>query len=53
VALTASGGATPGKLIGPFESARFVDGDGKVQVLFTPASGSPNAGVRVYRLPKC
>ncbi len=53
VSLTATGGATPSRMIGPFESGRFVQDDGSVNVTFTPASGSPNATVRVYRLPKC
>lgn len=53
VSLAASGGgATANRIIGPFESARFVDTDGKVQVQFAAATGAPNANVRVYRLPK-
>ncbi len=51
VALAASGSAGDKKIIGPFESARFVQADGKLNVEFTPASGSPNATVRLYRLP--
>lgn len=52
VSLAASGSAGDKKIIGPFESARFAQDDGKVHVTFTPASGSPNATVRVYRLPR-
>lgn len=52
VALAASGSAGDKKIIGPFESARFVQADGKLNVEFTPASGSPNATVRLYRLPQ-
>lgn len=45
--------ATTGKkIIGPFESARFVRTDGKINVDFKAASSTPNAAVRVYRLPK-
>ncbi len=51
VALAATGSAGDKKIIGPFESARFVQADGKMNVEFTPASGSPNATVRLYRLP--
>jgi len=52
VALSASGGGSDKKLIGPFESARFVKADGTLDVNFTAASGAPAATVRVYRLPK-
>lgn len=51
VALTATGGASPAKLIGPLESARFVKADGSIDVQFQAATGSPAASVRVYRLP--
>jgi hypothetical protein len=45
--------ATSGKkIIGPFESARFIKADGTFDVNFQAASGSPNLAVRVYRLPK-
>lgn len=45
--------ATTGKkIIGPFESARFLKADGSVDVQFQAASGAPNLAVRVYRLPK-
>lgn len=52
VALTATGGASPAKVIGPLEAARFVKADGSIDVQFQAASGSPNAAVRVYRLPR-
>lgn len=45
--------ATPGaRLIGPFESARFLKADGTFDVQFQAASGSPNLAVRIYKLPK-
>jgi len=45
--------ATTGKaIIGPFESGRFVQADGTVNVQFNPVSGSPNLAIRVYKLPK-
>lgn len=45
--------ATSGKkIIGPFESQRFLKSDGTVVVNFQAASGSPNLAIRVYRLPK-
>jgi hypothetical protein len=40
------------KLIGPFESARFAQSTGNLNVTFTAATGAPAANVRVYRLPK-
>lgn len=53
VALAASGGgATAKRMIGPFESGRFAQDDGSINVTFTAATGSPAAEVRVYRLPK-
>jgi len=52
VTLAATGTATDKRIIGPLESARFVQADGKLNVEFTPASGSPNATVRLYRLPR-
>lgn len=52
VALAATGGgATASRMIGPFESARFVQDDGRIDLTFTAATGSPAASVRVYRLP--
>ncbi len=45
--------ATPGKkLIGPFESARFMKADGTFDVVFLAAASTPNLAIRVYRLPK-
>jgi hypothetical protein len=52
VALSATGGGTDKKIIGPFEPARFMQADGKLNVTFTAATGAPNATVRCYRLPK-
>ena len=44
---------SPGaRIIGPFESGRFVKADGSIDVQFQAASDSPNLAVRVYRLPK-
>jgi hypothetical protein len=40
------------KIIGPFEPARFMQADGKLNVTFTPATGAPACSVRCYRLPK-
>jgi hypothetical protein len=52
IALAASGSAGDKKIIGPFESARFVQALGKLNVQFQAATGAPNATVRAYRLPK-
>ena len=52
IALTATGGATPAVIAGPFESARFMQSDGTVNVAFLAASSTPNCTVRCYRLPK-
>ena len=53
VSLAASGGgATAKRMIGPFESSRFVKSDGSIDVAFLAATGSPAATVRVYRLPR-
>lgn len=52
VSLAASGSAGDKKIFGPFESARFVQATGGLNVEFTAASGAPNAAVRVYRLPR-
>lgn len=52
VALAASGGgATASRMIGPFEAARFMQDDGRIDVTFTPATGAPACSVRVYQLP--
>lgn len=50
VALAQAGTATDKRIIGPFEAARFMKADGSIDVNFNPASGSPNATVRCYRL---
>lgn len=52
IALAATGTATDKRIIGPFESARFLQDDGTVNVAFLAASSTPNATVRCYRLPK-
>jgi hypothetical protein len=39
-------------IFGPFETARFIQDDGKVNVTFTPASGTIACNVRCYKLPK-
>jgi hypothetical protein len=40
------------RVFGPFESARFAQDNGDLNVAFLAASSTPNASVRVYRLPK-
>lgn len=40
------------QLLGPFESARFMQNDGTVGLTLTPASGTIGATVRAYKLPK-
>jgi hypothetical protein len=52
VALAATGSATDKRIIGPFEAARFMKEDGSIDVSFAKASGSTNATVRIYRLPR-
>lgn len=52
ISLAATGTATDKRIIGPFESARFMQDDGTVNVAFLAASSTPNATVRAYRLPK-
>lgn len=39
-------------LFGPFEAGRFLQDDGKLNVKFTPASGTIGVTIRLYRLPK-
>ncbi len=42
-------------IFGPFSSSQFIQSGsdaGELAVKFTPATGSPNATVRTYRLPK-
>lgn len=52
VSLSASGGGSDKKIIGPFETARFQQALGKINVSFTAATGSPACTVRAYKLPK-
>lgn len=52
IALAATGTATDKRIIGPFESARFMQDDGTVLVNFLAASGAPAGTIRAYRLPK-
>jgi hypothetical protein len=40
------------RIFGPFESARFGQDNGNLNVSFLAASSTPNCAVRVYRLPK-
>lgn len=40
------------RIFGPFESGRFAQASGKLQVTFTPASGTITANFTCYRLPK-
>jgi hypothetical protein len=51
VVVAATGGAGDKKIIGPFESARFVKANGSIDVQFA-GGASPTSTVRVYRLPK-
>ncbi len=37
---------------GPFEAARFLQDDGKINVKFTPASGTIGVNIRCFKLPK-
>lgn len=39
-------------VVGGFEGARFVQALGKVNLKFTPASGTIGVSIRAYRLPK-
>jgi len=40
------------RIFGPFESARFAQAGGKLQVTFTPSAGTITASFVCYRLPK-
>lgn len=40
------------KIIGPLESARFIQDDGKLNVKFAPASGTLAASIRCYKIPR-
>jgi hypothetical protein len=48
--VTLEGGGA--KLIGPLESARYQTAGGWINVAFEAETGSPDAEVRVYRLPR-
>ena len=37
--------------VGPFEAARFIQADGKLQFTFTPASGTIGCNFDLFRLP--
>lgn len=39
-------------IIGPLESARFIQDDGKLNVTFTPAAGTIGANIRCYKIPR-
>lgn len=54
VALSASGGGSDKKIVGPFESSRFVQGgaDAGEMHLVLDGGSSPSVTVRCYRLPK-
>jgi len=39
-------------IIGPLESARFIQNDGTIGLTTTPASGTIGATIRCYKLPK-
>lgn len=52
ISLAATGNAAAKQIIGPFESSKFKQDDGSVNVDFKAASSTPNATVRAYRLPK-
>lgn len=40
------------RYFGPFESGRFAQADGKLQITFTPASGTITANFDAFVLPK-
>lgn len=52
ISLAASGSPTDKRIIGPLESARFIQDDGTLILNFQAATGAPAATVRAYRLPK-
>jgi len=52
ISMAATGSAGDKKLVGPLEAARFVKADGSIDVAFLAAASTPNATVRVYRLPR-
>ena len=52
VTLGATGSPTASKVLGPFESARFVKADGSLDLAFQAASGAPNLSIRAFRHPR-
>lgn len=40
------------RVLGPFESARYIQDDGSLSVTFTPASSTIACNVTCYKLPK-
>lgn len=52
--LTVPGGSSPvTRIIGPLETARFLQDNGTINVTFTPpASTTLNVAIRCYRLPR-
>jgi hypothetical protein len=50
VTCAATGSGAASQILGPFEPARFVKGDGTIDINFQAASGSPNLAVIVYRV---
>lgn len=40
------------KVIGPFETQRFAQTDGDIDVTFTPAAGTIAVGIKAFWLPK-
>jgi hypothetical protein len=51
VTLSATGGGTDKKIVGPLESSRFVKPDGSIDVAVLAAAGAPSLQIRVYRIP--
>jgi hypothetical protein len=52
VTLSASGGGTDKKLVGPFESAMVNNADGTLTMTVDAATGAPALNVWAFRLPK-
>lgn len=50
--LSATGGGTDKRILGPFESGRFIKADGTIDVNFQASTGAPNLTLRIYKLPK-
>ena len=51
VAANLAGGAAVRRVIGPFESARYMQNDGTVQLSFVVVAGQ-TLSVRCYQMPK-